>query len=85
VTLGAAATAAAFLFELPGLDRSAIFYYPYPALSMPRFDFGLALATVGLLGPALWQARQPAPAEAPAGHTASEPGPPAARISEEPS
>jgi energy-coupling factor transport system permease protein len=42
---------------LPGLNRSALFYYPYPALSAPDFDPWLGLATLGLLGP-VWPLTQ---------------------------
>jgi energy-coupling factor transport system permease protein len=59
VAISAAGAALAFLVHLPGLDRSSIFYYPYPALSFPRFDPGLAVAMLGLLAPALWQERRP--------------------------
>ncbi|MEW5959221.1 MAG: energy-coupling factor transporter transmembrane component T [Chloroflexota bacterium] len=62
VMLGAAMTALAFLVQLPGLDRSAIFYYPYPALAIPGFDPGVAMATLGLLGPLLGRARRADPA-----------------------
>jgi energy-coupling factor transport system permease protein len=51
VVLGAAVALAAF--ALPGLDRTALLYYPYPALSPPGFDLLIGLATLGLLGPAL--------------------------------
>ena len=37
----------------PGFDRTALFYSPYPALSLPRFDPLIGTATLGLLGPAL--------------------------------
>ena len=58
VGISAAVVAAAFLFYLPGLDRSTIFYYPYPALTIPRFDAGMALATAALLAPVLPQVRR---------------------------
>jgi len=51
VVLGAAVALAAF--ALPGLDRTALIYYPYPALSPPGFDLAIGVATLGLLGPAL--------------------------------
>lgn len=53
VLLGAALTVLLFLLPWPGLERSSIFYYPYPALSLPGFEWRLGLATLGLLGPAL--------------------------------
>jgi energy-coupling factor transport system permease protein len=42
---------------LPGLNRAALFYSPYPALSLPGFDPLVGLATLGLLGPAFLLAR----------------------------
>ena len=59
VVLGAGITAMAFLFPWPGLDRSSIFYYPYPTLTWPSFHPILAGATLGLLVPGLLMARQP--------------------------
>jgi energy-coupling factor transport system permease protein len=50
VVAGAAVVLAAFV--APGLDRSALFYQPYPALQMPPFDPLVGLATLGLLVPA---------------------------------
>jgi energy-coupling factor transport system permease protein len=51
VLLGAIVVLAGFL--LPGLDRTALFYNPYPLLSLPEFDPVLAAAMLGLLVPAL--------------------------------
>jgi energy-coupling factor transport system permease protein len=51
VALSAAAVLALFL--LPGLNRVALVYYPYPSLSWPRFDPVIGLISLGLLGPAL--------------------------------
>lgn len=51
VVLGAAVALGAF--ALPGLDRTALSYYAYPALSLPDFDPVIGLTTLGLLGPAL--------------------------------
>lgn len=88
VAISAAVVAAAFLFYLPGLDRSTIFFYPYPALTTPRFDGGIALATAALLAPVLCQARRPqtvAPHPAGgrvSGHLAGEPGRPGSYIME---
>ncbi len=48
---GALVTAGVFLLSLPGFDRSSIFYYPYPALSIPGFALGIGVATWGLLAP----------------------------------
>ncbi len=49
---GATVPALAFAAAWPGLDRSSIFFYPYPQLQWPTFDPWLGLATLGLLGPA---------------------------------
>ena len=43
---------AACLLSLPGLDRSSLYYYPYPALGVPGFSAALGVATWGLLAPA---------------------------------
>ena len=51
--VGAAITAAAFLIPWTGLDRSSIFYYPYPRLTIPTFSLVLGMATWGLVAPAL--------------------------------
>jgi energy-coupling factor transport system permease protein len=53
VSLSAALVVAAFLVSWPGFDRSSIFYYPYPILTLPGFNWGLGLTTLGLLGP-IW-------------------------------
>ena len=53
IVAGAAITAAAFLIPWPGLDRSSIFYYPYPRLTIPSFSLILGMATWGLVAPAL--------------------------------
>jgi energy-coupling factor transport system permease protein len=52
VAAGALAAAAAFLLPLPALERSSLFYTPYPALTTPGFALGLGMATWGLLLPA---------------------------------
>jgi energy-coupling factor transport system permease protein len=52
VTALALGAAGLFLFPLPGIDRSSIYYTPYPTLTMPDFSVWLGLATWGLLGPA---------------------------------
>ena len=57
VILGGAVATVAFLFALPGLDRKSIFFYPYPALSLPRFDPLIGLAISGLLAPAVFGVR----------------------------
>jgi len=48
---GALLAAGAYL--LPLFERSTIFYYPYPTLNWPGFDWRIGLATVGLAAPAL--------------------------------
>lgn len=52
ILAGAAMTTAAFLLPLPGMERTSLFYYPYPALSLPGFSALLGAATWGLLAPA---------------------------------
>ena len=52
VIAGALLAAAAFLVPWPGLDRSSIFYYPYPKLTTPTFSVILGMTTWGLLIPA---------------------------------
>ncbi len=44
------------LAPLPGIDRAALAFYPYPALMPPRFDIAFGVATLGLAAPglALW-------------------------------
>ncbi len=42
-----------FLLPWPGLDRTSLFFYPYPTLTLPGFALPLGLATWGLLTPAL--------------------------------
>jgi energy-coupling factor transport system permease protein len=51
--LGATAVTAVFLLPIPGLDRGSFYYYPYPKLSLPRFDPLIGVAILGLLGPTL--------------------------------
>jgi energy-coupling factor transport system permease protein len=53
VALASGIAAAVFLVAWPGLDRSSIFFYPYPALAAPGFNGWIALALGGLLAPAL--------------------------------
>jgi energy-coupling factor transport system permease protein len=53
VVLGAAVAVAPFLLPLPGLGRESIFYYPYPALTLPGFDPIIGIAILGLAVPAL--------------------------------
>jgi energy-coupling factor transport system permease protein len=50
---GAALAGLAFGVAWPGLDRSSIFYYPYPHLTWPTVQPLLVFATLGLLAPAL--------------------------------
>jgi hypothetical protein len=52
VVTGATLTIVVMLAPLPGLDRSSIFYYPYPRLTLPGFNPIIAAATWGLLAPA---------------------------------
>lgn len=52
VAAAAVIPALACLLSIPGLDRSSLYYYPYPALSMPGFSAALGVAMWGLLAPA---------------------------------
>ena len=54
IVAGALVAAGAYLLPLPGIDRGTIFYYPYPSLNWPGFDWRIGLATLGLAAPALW-------------------------------
>ena len=51
VSVGAFITMAVFLVEIPGIDRSSIYYYPYPSLTWPTFSLVIGVSTWGLLGP----------------------------------
>jgi energy-coupling factor transport system permease protein len=51
-----AAVITLLVFILPGVDRAALNYYPYPKLALPHFDPLIGSATLGLLGPALFSA-----------------------------
>lgn len=66
--LGGLIAAAAYLVAWPGINRASIFYYPYPALSVPQFDIAIGLALCGLLVPAALALR----AWAQPGHAATE-------------
>lgn len=55
---GALITAICFLFNVPGLSRVTLYYYPYPALSWPALDLGMGMSTWGLLPPAFVLLRQ---------------------------
>lgn len=60
VIAGAVLAAAVYAFPLPGLERSSLYYYPYPALTWPPFSPLIGLATLGLLAPAVLRGRRPA-------------------------
>lgn len=49
----AAMTAIVFLLPIPGMDRSSLYYTPYPALALPDFSPLLGAALWGLLAPAV--------------------------------
>ncbi len=53
VILGALLVAGLFVLPLPGIDRSSLFYYPYPTLTLPGFTLPIGIATWGLLSPIL--------------------------------
>lgn len=49
-----AALLMSLLFLPTGIvDRTSLFYYPYPTLMLPQFHIGIGLATWGILPPAL--------------------------------
>jgi len=53
VLLGACVAVLTFVIPWPGLDRSSIFYYPYPVLTMPTLHPFFLAGSLGLLAPAL--------------------------------
>jgi energy-coupling factor transport system permease protein len=54
IVIGAAVVAAsAYVVPWPGLDRSSLFYYPYPALAWPELNVAILIATLGLGAPLL--------------------------------
>ncbi|MBK8046090.1 MAG: energy-coupling factor transporter transmembrane protein EcfT [Anaerolineales bacterium] len=53
VIAGAALVGAIYLFPLPGIDRSSLFYYPYPALTWPAASALIVAGTLGLGAPAV--------------------------------
>lgn len=53
VALGVVVTAAVFLLPVPGLDRSSIFYYPYPGVTWPGLHVVIGLLVSGLALPAV--------------------------------
>lgn len=78
VIAGSALVVIVYLVPLPFIGREALFYTPYPKLSLPPFDAILALATLALLVPALLLASRPVrrakgglPDATPAGLTSS--------------
>ena len=52
--VAAAAALVVGAFALPGLNRAALVYYPYPRLGLPGFDPLVGVATLGLLAPAVF-------------------------------
>ena len=50
--VNSAAIAIIGIFLAPWLDRSSLFYYPYPVMSLPTFQPLYGVATWGLLAPA---------------------------------
>lgn len=59
IVAGALLAVLPFVIPWPGLDRSSIFFYPYPQVSWPAFQPQLGLAIAGLLTPALLALRLP--------------------------
>jgi energy-coupling factor transport system permease protein len=53
VVVGLSLSGLIFIFPLPFLDRSSIFYYPYPALTWPQLHGAIIVAVLGLLSPIL--------------------------------
>lgn len=53
VLVGAVLVGATFLSLLPGIDRKALYYSPYPVVHLPVFQPAVALACLGVLLPAL--------------------------------
>jgi energy-coupling factor transport system permease protein len=51
VVAAAAVTALVYLLPLPGLDRTPLFYYPYPALVWPAVSLPFLAASLGLAAP----------------------------------
>jgi energy-coupling factor transport system permease protein len=50
-----------FVLPIPGIDRSSLYYNPYPELTMPSFSLMLGLTILGLLTPGWFiLARKPA-------------------------
>ena len=58
ITLAALVTVGVFLVPLSGISRDTLFYYPYPKLGMPGFDFAIGISILGLLGPLAASATQ---------------------------
>lgn len=44
-----------FLFSIPFFDHMSLFYYPYPSLTLPKFDPYIGLLLLGILTPLLGQ------------------------------
>lgn len=42
------------VLPVPGINREALIFYPYPTLTVPAFSPILALASAGLLAPIVW-------------------------------
>ncbi len=53
IIVGAVVVVLLFVLNIPGIDRSTLFYYTYPTLTLPRFDPWVGLSVLGLLMPAL--------------------------------
>jgi energy-coupling factor transport system permease protein len=52
VMLGIVLVLCFYLLSIPGVDKSSLTYNPYPAITIPKFDPLIGLATLGLLFPA---------------------------------
>jgi len=61
VVIVTGAAALTFAAPWPGLDRSSLFFYPYPVLNWPPFQPFFGVALLGLLLPGLLILHRPAP------------------------
>ena len=58
VVLGCGLTLSIVLLPLPLMDRSTLYYSPYPSLTLPSFDPFIGLGLLGLLTPAISSTRR---------------------------
>jgi energy-coupling factor transport system permease protein len=60
VVVASAIVVIVMLVPLPWIERSSLFYYPYPKVLLPTFNSLIGIATLGLIAPALLLVRAPA-------------------------